>query len=109
MAEGICLLDLRQGGRQKGKVSGAGRLLPGIQGFRADAAFYPAAEDAGDAEGIGARSGRSDVVHRLHARRQESDQIEERAHGLTCEIRAAGRSPHYSTDTRMPSLRYMCP
>ena len=42
------LLHLRQGRRQEGEVLGAGRLLPRIQGRRADAAFHAAAEDAGE-------------------------------------------------------------
>ena len=44
---------------KKEKFLRAGRLLPGTQGRRADAAFHAAAEDAGKAESSGAGSVRS--------------------------------------------------
>src|ERR1019366_3854373 len=91
IAQRIRILHLRQGRRQEGEISGAGRLLPRIQGCRADAAFHLAAEDAGETEATCAGRFRPGVFHRLQARRQEPGQTGRGSRRLSDEIPAAER------------------
>src|ERR1019366_2624550 len=91
IAQRIRILHLRQGRRQEGEISGAGRLLPRIQGCRADAAFHLAVEDTGETEATCAGRFRPGVFHRLQARRQGPGQTGRGSRRLSDEIPAAER------------------
>jgi len=69
---GIRFLHLARGRGIEGEVYRAGGLFPGMQGRRADAPFYLAAEDAVKPEGACAWMCSIPRFHRLQIRRQET-------------------------------------